>query len=211
MYERTAGGYDALAMEYAARLFHELDGKPFDREFLTDFEQCTPQGAILDLGCGPGHVAKFVADLGRRVVGIDVSPAMVAVAKDLSAGTEFRQGDMCALDLPTSSFAGVIAFYSIIHLAPTDLRLAAREIYRVLAPGGRVALAFHEGDEVRHVDSLWGIKTDLDFNFLQPAVVEDAMKAAGLEVLKSSARPPYGPDVESQTNRHYVVAVRPPQ
>lgn len=208
MHETIAAGYNAVANEYAARLFRELDGKPFDREFLTTFEQSAPRGAILDLGCGPGHVAKFIANLGRKVVGIDLSPSMVAVARELIAGMDVRHGDMCALDFPASSFAGVVAFYSIIHLAPTELSVAAREIYRVLAPGGQAALAFHVGDEVRHIDSLWDITTDLDFHFLQPAIVEEALQTAGLKVLRSSTRQPYAPEVESQTTRCYVVAVR---
>jgi SAM-dependent methyltransferase len=210
MHEKTSVGYDAIAHEYAVRLFHELDGKPFDREFLRGFEQGTPPGSILDLGCGPGHVAKFIANLGRSVLGLDLSPEMVAVARNLSPEVSFRVGDMCALDLPSASFAGVVAFYSIIHLAPTELGAATREIHRVLAPGGRVALAFHVGDEVRHVESLWGVKTDLDFHFLQPAIVEESLKVAGLEILHRVTRSPYAPEVESQTTRHYVVAARPP-
>lgn len=211
MHEKTAAGYDAVAHEYAARLAQELDGKPFDRDFLTQFERGTGQGLILDLGCGPGHVAKFIAGLGRSVMGIDLSVAMVTVAQALNPELQVQQGDMCALDLPTASVAGVVAFYSIIHLAPAELQTAVREMYRVLIPNGRLAVAFHVGDEVRHVDSLWGIKTDLDFSFLQPHVVQEALKAVGFEVTQAITRPPYAPEVESQTNRCYVVAVRPPQ
>jgi hypothetical protein len=45
MHEDIAAGYDALADEYAAHIFHELDGKPFDREFLADFVQRLGPGA----------------------------------------------------------------------------------------------------------------------------------------------------------------------
>ena len=210
MHTRIATGYDAVAHEYAARLFRELDGKPFDRELLDGLEKSAPPGPFLDLGCGPGHVARFIAERGRTVIGIDLSPAMVAVARNLTPGVEFRQGDMCSLNLPDSSFAGVIAFYSIIHLSRDELNVVALEISRILAPGGRAALAFHVGDEVRHVESLWGIKTDLHFNFLQPVAVEAALERAGLEVIQSTTRPPYAPEVESQTTRHYSVVQRPP-
>jgi SAM-dependent methyltransferase len=208
MHDRTAAGYDAVAREYAARLFHELDGKPFDREFLLAFERGTPPGLLLDLGCGPGHVAAFMAGLGRQVVGIDLSTAMVAVARELSPRIEFQQGDLCALGFANGSCAGVIAFYCLIHLSTDEIAIAAREIHRVLAPGGRVALAFHVGDEVHHVDTLWGIPTDLDFHFLQPAAVEAALVAAGLRVVQRHTRPPYAPEVEAQTTRCYLVAER---
>jgi len=209
MHEGTAAGYDAVAAEYAARLFHELDGKPFDRAFLAAFAQEAPPGPILDLGCGPGHIAGFLADAGRQVTGIDLSRAMIAEARGRVGGADFRQGDLCALDVPSASVAGVVAFYAIIHLRPEEIALALREMHRVLQPAGRAALAFHVGDEVRHVDELWGVKTRLDFHFLAPAYVEGALRAAGLRVLACSLRPPYPPDVEAQTTRCYILAERP--
>lgn len=208
MHENTAAGYDAIAKEYATRLFHELDGKPFDREFLATFERSAPPGTILDLGCGPGHVAKFLSKAGRQVTGIDISRAMVAEAQKLAGGLDFRQGDMCALDIPSACCAGVVAFYSIIHLEPDEIAQALREIHRVLIPGGIAALAFHVGDEVRHVDELWGAKTSLDFHFLSPAVVEEELRAAGLQVTVCKTRQPYATQVEAQTKRCYVLAMR---
>jgi SAM-dependent methyltransferase len=116
---------------------------------------------------------------------------------------------MCALALAASSLAGVVAFYAIIHLAPADLALAVQEMHRVLVPGGLLALAFHVGDELRHVDELWGVKTALDFRFLQPASVVAALQAAGFSVLENTTRLPYAPEVEAQTQRCYLVARRP--
>jgi hypothetical protein len=103
-----------------------------------------------------------------------------------------------------------VAFYSLIHLQPDGLLLAAGEISRVLVPGGRVAVAFHVGDEVRHVDRLWGVETSLDFRFMQPETVAAALACAGLELLQCQTRAPYAPDVEAQTTRCYMVARRPP-
>jgi len=208
MHEDTAAGYDAVAEAYAERLFDELDGKPFDRAFLAAFVQAAPPGEILDLGCGPGHVARFIGQAGRRVTGIDLSPAMVAQARRRVAAATFRTGDLCALDVASGSQAAVVAFYSLIHLAPAEIAVALREMHRVLVPGGRVALAFHAGDEVRHVDELWGVKTSLDFRFLSPDVVAGELRAAGLEVLECTLRPPYAPAVEAQTERCYIVAER---
>lgn len=208
MHEKTAIGYNAIAQEYAARLSRELDGKPFDREFLITFEHNTRPGTILDLGCGPGHIARYISELGRSTMGIDLSPGMVAVAKELNPGLDFMAGDMCAIPSPDSHFSGIVAFYSIIHLEPNELLLAAQEMYRVLVKNGTVALAFHGGDEVRHVESLWGISASLDFRFLQPQFVADIFREAGFTILETLTRPPYAPEVESQTTRHYIVAMR---
>ena len=208
MHEDTASGYDAVAREYARRLFDELNSKPFDRAFLASFERSAPPGPILDLGCGPGHIAKHIAEAGRRVTGIDLSEAMVAEARNLVPGATFRQGDLCALDVPSGSQAGVVAFYAIIHLDPAEIGQALREMHRVLVPDGTVALAFHVGDEVRHVDALWGVKTSLHFRFLSPDFVEGELRAAGLHVVHCKTRPPYAPEVEAQTTRCYILAAR---
>ena len=94
--------YDKLAKEYALHLFDELQHKPFDREVLTRFAHHTKnRGAVCDLGCGPGHVTRFLNDLQASVFGVDVSPNMVAEARRLNPGLDFREGDMLALESPT--------------------------------------------------------------------------------------------------------------
>jgi SAM-dependent methyltransferase len=74
--------YDAVAEVYAACFRDELVGKPLDRALLACLAEQTGQGAtIADLGCGPGHVAAWLADRGVAAVGIDLSPAMIAVGR----------------------------------------------------------------------------------------------------------------------------------
>src|SRR6266566_624366 len=69
-FQQISSGYDALADEYIARIYHELEHKPLDRDWLTRFAAAvgTP-GPICDLGCGPGHVARYLAEQGAAVLG----------------------------------------------------------------------------------------------------------------------------------------------
>src|SRR5262249_25060825 len=138
--------YDRVAEEYAAHFFDELAAKPLDRALLDCLaEQVRELGPIVDIGCGPGQIARYLHDRGVAAMGIDLSPQMVALAQRLSPDIPFQQGTMLALDAEDSSWGGITAFYSIIHVPPDDIPRALTEFHRVLRPGGLLLLAFHAG------------------------------------------------------------------
>jgi hypothetical protein len=85
------------------------------------------------------------------------------------------------------------------------LRRALRGIRTVLRDGAPFLLAFHRGDEVRHVDELWGTPVDLDFRFLRPDDVRSSLEQAGFRVTSVTERAPY-PGVEAATQRVYFLA-----
>jgi SAM-dependent methyltransferase len=205
-YVQISSSYDALADEYVARLYHELEYKPLDREWLARFAATvgTP-GPICDLGCGPGHVARYLHEQGAQVLGVDLSPRMIELARRLNGGIEFCVGNMAALSVADGSWSGIVAFYSIIHLPPTQIAAVLREFWRVLQPGGEVLLAFHVGDEVRHINTLWEQQVSLDFRFYQRAWIEEQLRAAGFEIAESMERDPYE-GVEVATRRAYIRA-----
>src|SRR5258705_312305 len=65
---RTRASYDAVAGAYADALSGELADKPLDRALLDSFaELCAGGGPVYDLGCGPGHVACYLAERGLEV------------------------------------------------------------------------------------------------------------------------------------------------
>jgi len=202
--ERTRDSYDRVADEYARRLLGELEHKPLDRALLAALAETAPPGPIADLGCGPGHVARHLHGLGRQVVGIDLSPAMVEAARRLCPGPEFREGTMLALDFPDASLGGAVACYSIIHLTTDELSTAFGELRRVLRPDGPVLLAFHTGRHVLHMDDLWGIPVGLDFHFHAPGTVRRLLGEAGMTVEWDVRRQPGAGEV--QTERAYLLA-----
>jgi ubiquinone/menaquinone biosynthesis C-methylase UbiE len=139
--------YDRIADEYARRLFHELDGKPLDRELLKRLAaEVAGRGEVCDMGCGPGQVARYLRDQGAAVSGLDLSQRMVDVARQLNPDIHFRQGDMLAPELPDESLAGIAAFYAIVNIPRESLPKVFGEMQRVLKPDGLVLLAFHIGD-----------------------------------------------------------------
>jgi SAM-dependent methyltransferase len=229
MDERTLNAiqksYDGIADEYARHLFSELDNKPLDRELLTRFAaRVKGKGAICDMGCGPGHIARFLHDQDRDanrndndansngnidVFGLDLSPRMIEEARRLNPEISFRQGNMLALDLPDVSLAGMAAFYAIVNLPRESLPQVFREIARVLKPDGLLLLAFHIGDETLQPDALWGCPVSMDFYLFPPHAIQRDLEAAGLTVEEVIEREPYAPEVEHQSRRAYIFARKP--
>lgn len=202
----TRDSYDSIAREYADNIFDELKGKPLDRALLNRFaEAVTPLGIAVDLGCGPGQIARYLHERGVNVIGIDLSPAMVALAKELTPQVNFLQGNMLALDVPDGAWGGIAAFYSIVHIPRPKMVDALRELHRVLLPNGILLLAFHSGTEIVHEDLMWNKVVNLDFIFFQRAEVENYLQSAGFTVLEVSERAPY-PGVEHPSHRVYIFA-----
>ncbi len=196
--------YDTLAAEYALRLCHELEGKPYDLHLLRRFAEAVAPGPVCDLGCGPGHVTSHLVSLGLDARGVDLSPAMIAEARRRHPSLDFQVGDMLDLELPTESFGGVVALYSIIHFERRILPQALREMHRVLRPGGQVLTSFHKGQGELHEDHVLDTHVSLDCTLFEPEEVARAMEEAGLSVAEITVRRPY--DAEYPTQRAYILA-----
>jgi SAM-dependent methyltransferase len=201
--------YDRVAAEYAQRIFDELQYKPLDRQLLDRLAAAvSPGGVICDLGCGPGQIARYLRDRGARVVGVDLSPQMIEQARQLNPDIEFRQGNMLALDAADEAWAGIAAFYSLIHVPRAEVVTALLELKRVLQPGGLLLIAVHLGAEVLHLDEWWGQAVSADFVYFQAPEIQAYVQAAGFQIEELIERPPY-PDVEHQSHRAYLLARKP--
>jgi SAM-dependent methyltransferase len=93
---------------------------------------------VLDVACGPGHLAAGAAAKGAKPVGLDAAEGMVAVARARYPEIEFQQGDAEQLPFTDASFDAVVAGFVVNHLPCPERALA--EFVRVARPGGRVAV-----------------------------------------------------------------------
>ncbi len=201
-WEDLRSSYDVVAGRYEAAFGDELEGKPADRERLATFAAATPDGPVLDLGCGPGQVG---AALGRTVLGIDLSPAMAQRARArLHAAAA---GDLRALPVRTGSVTGVVAFYALIHLRREEQGRAWAEIGRVLRPGGRALVTAHEGEGTVGTDDFLGAGVPFVATLLTLDEMTAAATAAGLDVVTADRRDPY--PAEHPTVRLAVEVGRP--
>ena len=205
--DRTRASYDRVAGEYARRLHDELAHKPLERELLDRFAAGVA-GWVCDLGCGPGQVAAYLHARGTAVLGVDLSRMMLAHARRLHPGLPFVQADLRTLPLAGNTLAGIVAFYSLIHIRSAEVPAVLRELRRVLRPGGSLLVSFHRGRETVHVAEWWGEPVCVDFVFFEPEEMVAELTAAGFVVAEVVERPPY-PDIEVQTRRAYITARKP--
>jgi len=140
---------------------------------LLDAARVGPGMRVLDVATGPGHVAAAAAARGAEPVGVDIAEGMLAVARRDHPQLDFRHGDAEALPFADSSFDAVVGAFVMNHLPRPEV--AAAELVRVLASGGRLAL------------SVWDVPERMRFIGL----VQDAVARAGEA---PSGQPAAGPD-----------------
>ena len=171
------------------------------------FAELVPgNGPVADLGCGPGRVTAHLDALGVQAFGVDLSSAMVAVARERHPGLRFYEGSMSALDLADGALAGIVAWYSIIHTPPARLPDVFEEFHRVLGPGGYLLVAFQAGDACVHLERAYGHEVSLDAYRLRPEMICELLDRAGMVV---AARLVRAPDEPEKTEQAYVLARKP--
>jgi len=106
------------------------------------------RGPVIDAGCGPGHWTDFLSKLGVEVEGVDQVQDFIEQATARFPSVPFRIGSLGDLDVPDRYAVAVLAWYSVIHLAPTELTSVLREFARCIAPGGSLLIGFFDGDAV---------------------------------------------------------------
>jgi uncharacterized protein YceH (UPF0502 family)/protein-L-isoaspartate O-methyltransferase len=207
--DRVRATYGAVAGAYADGLTDELDGLPFECWLLERIASAAT-GPVVEVGCGPGHVTAFLAGLGADARGIDLTPEMVEQARARFPGIRYDVGDLRALIRPEQAhgWAAVLAWYSLIHLAGSELAPAIEALARPIAPGGVLVIGMHAGHEVQRVTTWFDQEVELDFVRHEPRDVVAAVVAAGLVDVEWYRRGPVTARGET-TDRLYVLARRP--
>lgn len=147
--------YDAMAATYHEWLPDLRAEQPLDRAMIAAFAEqvrLLQPASVLDAGCGTGRMVGFLRGLGLDVIGVDLSPGMVGIARTVHPDVGFQVADLRHLPFADDTFAGVLAWYSLIYCAPDDLAAALRELTRVLAPGGYLLAGFQAGTGTRSLN-----------------------------------------------------------
>ncbi|TXC95268.1 class I SAM-dependent methyltransferase [Streptomyces sp. ISID311] len=143
-----AEAFDAIGDRYDDAFPHK-EGQLASGAWLSE---ALPAGSrILDLGCGTGlPTARQLSAAGHRVVGIDLSPSMVTLAREHVPGAEFHRLDIADLRGGRlggpGSFDGIAAYFSLLMLPRAEIPYALGLLHDLLRPEGLLALSMVEAD-----------------------------------------------------------------
>ena len=124
-------------------LYDRLVGRPL-AAFYDRLAADMPAGRVLDVGCGPGHLAAALAGRARDVVALDKDPAQVRIARRNHPEVDVRLGDAADLPFPDACFDVVVTSESFHHW--NDRAAGVAEAWRVLRPGGVFLIIEGAGD-----------------------------------------------------------------
>jgi ubiquinone/menaquinone biosynthesis C-methylase UbiE len=139
--------YEGMAEQYIALFGSSAQVHPDDLALITRHLSIRP-GAVLDVGCGPGHLTEHLRRLDVDASGIDMVPQFINHARIAYPSGRFELGSIHQLPTPDGSIAGILAWYSLIHVPPNDLDSVLVELRRVATSGAKLVVGFFEGDEV---------------------------------------------------------------
>jgi SAM-dependent methyltransferase len=182
----TRISYDTVATNYADQVRDLLDQLPYERAILAlfaDLVRTTGGGPVADVGCGPGRITAYLRELGADVFGIDLSPAMIETARRDHPSLRFEVGSMTDLDLADASMAGLVAWYSLIHVPDEEIGSVFTHFRRALRPGGLLLLGFHVGDESRlKTQGYGGLPMKVHVHRRRPGLMAAWLNDAGFTV-----------------------------
>ncbi|MEM8619125.1 MAG: class I SAM-dependent methyltransferase [Actinomycetota bacterium] len=168
--------------------------------------ECPEGGLVVDAGCGSGRVARLLADRTLEVLGTDIAPGMIDVARHAHPDLRFEVAPLTQLPIRAQHAAGVVFWYSIIATPPAALDVVWVELRRVLVDGGRALVGFQSGDgEAVYRPDAYGTDTTLTLYRHSIDVITAGLDGAGLEVTTVASR---APRFEHETTRQAFVHAR---
>lgn len=108
----------------------------------------TVEGRILDVGSGTGRWAGYLTGLGHRIDGLEPVERLVEIARTAHPATTFRLGAIDDLAGSNDRWAGILAWYSLIHLGPDELPKALTTLRSVLEDEGTMLISFFSGSRL---------------------------------------------------------------
>ncbi len=172
--------YDDLALYWESdKTLHD-----WGEDDLIKFTKLVDKGAkVLDLGCASGYQSQLLLSQKLQVVGLDLSPKMITVAKKRVPNVDFVVGDMTNLTFKSATFDGVYARASLLHVPKRLIPKVLKSVNKILKDNGIFYLAVKEGENEGEVeDERHGIKVKRYFSFFTESEIKKSLKNASFRV-----------------------------
>lgn len=148
---QTEAAYEANAVRYNEDWRNQ---PPPDDMYALMLRHFVPGGRTIDVGCGNGRDAAWLAQQGFDVVGYDSSPALIELARQSFPSVTFHVGYLPELEGVTTQFDNVVCETVLMHLPANEVPQAAARLWALVRPGGVLYVSWRvtEGDDLRHAD-----------------------------------------------------------
>lgn len=177
-------GYDAVAERYLtwSAAIPDASRARYTQELLDRL----PAGArVLELGCGAGVPTTRTLAQRFAVTGVDISGRQIALAREAVPSARFMRADMTALDLPAGSFAGVVAFFSLIHVPREEQEPLVKRIAKWLRPGGLFVATMGVSDMEGDVEEDW-LGAPMYFSHYDSSANRALVERTGLRIISAN-------------------------
>jgi SAM-dependent methyltransferase len=187
--------YDRIARSYADSQVQLPSGEEHwlfrvERDFVAGLPG---EGIVADMGCGPAYDGLRLAGRGLRVLGMDLSAGMLAIAAQHLNG-HVAQADLRVLPIASQQLDGIWNMASLLHVPERDTPTVLGEFRRVMRPSGSLVLVTALGDSARHEPVPYAADESRWFVYRDPVVLKAQMREAGF-VIRS--------EEERQSTRHW--------
>ncbi|MEV0091391.1 class I SAM-dependent methyltransferase [Streptomyces sp. NPDC050738] len=205
--------WDARADLYLRLFRHEWDSKPFDQAVLAEFAgRVGAGGRVCDAGCGPcGQVTAMLAGHGLDVLGIDLSPRCVELARREKPGCRFEvrdQQDVGRAAAPGVLLDGLVSYYSLHDRPKSELPATLAAWSAAIRPGGQLLIVAKEGTGDGVVDDPLGTELRVYWAEFTEWELHSAAEDAAFRVDDITVREAYADEI--RTRRIYLSATRLP-
>jgi len=174
-YNKNISRYTDKFMNYSPYVMHVID---FGGLLENDYK-------VLDIGCGPGNVAKQLCALKRlEITGIDLSSEMLEIARVNVPDGVFYLKDSRKASFSLEYFDAVVLSFSIVHLNDDEMKEVLTNAVKWLRSGGYLYLSFMEGKQPGFEITSFSSQP-IYFNYFQESEIEDLLKGNGIDCFRS--------------------------